>query len=395
MKRMDQDSVVTILPYRRTGSGMTTYSNYMIKALKKANVNFRVVGFGPPPEFIKEMGIPYFEVAEDPYRMDYLGGPMVTYAWIRKKLEKFISRSELDSGIFHFIYPGANFMTDKDHLPTVVTAWGFYSKAQIFSKSFLDFSILKYPIVTIGKLEHYYLDMHSYINADFMVGTTSETISFWKQRIRSIQGEYVPLPVEVDPNASVSTHRDSNEVHFLMGERDLERHRNNVWRILKAFEILFNRGYTNFYLHLVGGYGRRLNSTVERLRASGLKISLEKYMPKNLFDDLMNKCDVSLIPRYIMDQGGYWPLEAMARGSCTVASDLPAFKDFVLPGVNGLLVNPLSVDDIANKIGILLKDRDILLSLKKGALSRILEVHSLEVVGRQYAKIYNEVLTRR
>ena len=389
---MDNDLTVTVLPYRSTASGMTTYSDYLIKALLKARVDVRVVGFGSGPEFLNESDVPFYGLGEDPHKLDYLGGPMITYAWIRRRLSKFTTESALKGGIFHFIYPGANFVSPKEAFPTVVTAWGYSSKFEILSKSPLDFSLFKYPVVVLGKLEHYYLDFHSYRKANLVIGTTSETIKFWSQKIKTFRGRYVPLPVEINSTFCAQSNENKNVVSFLIAERDLERPRNNVWRVLEAFRLLFNKGFTNFNIYLVGGFGLRLKTMVEALKSLGVMISLYNYLPKSAFFDLLAKSDVSIVPRYIMDQGAYWPLEAMAFGCCIIASDLPAFRDFVIHGVNGLLVDPFSVTDIVNKVQILLEDNNILVSLRNGAISHVARTHSLAIVGKQLARLYSKVL---
>ncbi|MEM4068156.1 MAG: glycosyltransferase [Candidatus Micrarchaeaceae archaeon] len=389
---MNNDVAVTILPYRSIGSGMTTYSDYLIKAIFKAGANVRVVGFGPYPDFLKELDIPFYGLGKDPKKMDYLGGPAITYTWIKRRLNKFISDSTLKVGVFHFIYPGANFMSSKEAVRTVVTAWGYSSKLEILCKSQLDFPLFKYPVVVLGKLEHYYMDLNSYRKADLVIGTTSETVKFWSQRIKQFRGRYIPLPVEVNSTYNKLSSESRDDVSFLIAERDLERPRNNVWRVLEAFRSLHNKGFRNFSLHLVGGYGLKLKNVVEKLKSSGIRISLDQYLPKREFLDLLTKSDVSVVTRYIMDQGAYWPLEAMASGSCVIASDLPAFRDFVIPGMNGLLVDPFSVTDIVSKVQTILEDYKILVSLKEGAVSYIARTHSLDTVGKQLVNIYNEVL---
>lgn len=391
---MSEGLTVFILPYRSTGSGMTTYTNYLIKAISKTGVDVKVVGFGPPPNFIIQNGIPFFTIGEDPYKMDYLGGPAATYAWIRRKLKKLNYELENGDKVFHFVYPGANFVPQDSTSRTVVTAWGYSSKLDILNKSLLDFPLLKYPVVVLGKFQHFYLDLHSYSNADFVIGTTSETIEFWKKRLKSFNGKYIPLPVEGNSSTDVTPAKSKDKVNFLIGERDLERPRNNVWNVLRAFKILFDRGLTNFHIHLVGGHGKKMKATVDHLKSMGIAISLSEYLPKSSYVALLDECDVSIAARYIMDQGGYWPLEAMVHGNCTVASDLPAFRDFVIPGLNGLLVDPFSAFDISDKISVVLENRDVLLSLKKGALAHILEVHNLETVGKQYVNVYKEILNR-
>ena len=109
---------------------------------------------------------------------------------------------------------------------------------------------------------------------------------------------------------------------------------------------------------------------------------------------MLRSTDVCLVPRYIKDQGGYWPLEAMARGVAVIASDMPAFRDFVVPGKTGLLADPYSPPDLAAKIQLLLDDTQLLGAMKTGACRFVRDYHALDVVGPKYAAFYDRIVAR-
>ena len=386
---------VTIIPYRRTGSGMTTYTDYLLKSLVRAGIDLSVVGFGSPPKFVIQEGIEYYDIGTDPYRMDYIGGPWVTYFFIREVVKKFLLRKSENSEIIHYVYPGANINIKQfRNSMEVVTSWGFASINDIIKLTTMDFNLRFLPIAMLGKLQHFYMDKTSYSKADLIIGTTSATINFWLKKIDRLSGKYIPLPVEVSSGLAISKKQEVREIKFVIGERDLERPRNNVIRTLKAFELLFKEGYKNFSIYLVGGHSEKLVGVVKSLASKGMNVLLLNYLPKMEYDKILFNSDVALVPRYILDQGAYWVLEAMAHGSCVVASNLPAFTDFVFHEVNGLLVDPFSEYDIADKLKIILNDYVLLEKLKKGAYNWVLENHNLDVVGKEHLEVYKELLSR-
>ena len=382
---------IIVAPFRWNGSGMTTYSEYLIKALCGAGAQVTVVGFGPEPTFAQSLGADYAGLGDDPEFLNYMGGPVVTYLHIRRKVAKELQPLIADAEIVNFIYPGATKQFER--IKTVSTAWGFSPPLESVIDLKLNVPLRLYPLAAINATEHYFMDRAAYKVSDAIIGTTSETIRFWSMRIEGLQGKYMPVPVEYQSSDFHDIETKSNErVSFLIGERDLERPRNNVMQCLMAFEILHRKGFDNFQINLVGHAGKKVISEIHRLKNLGVHVRIHEYMDKDSFQTLLNQNDVALIPRYIKDQGGYWPLEAMARGNCVIALRIPAFEDFVKDGHSGILLENAMPSNIATSIGKVLNDYNFLNDLKKGAVAQIKEKHSLEVSGNEYLNYYRYIL---
>jgi glycosyltransferase involved in cell wall biosynthesis len=67
-------------------------------------------------------------------------------------------------------------------------------------------------------------------------------------------------------------------------------------------------------------------------------------------------------------------LEAMACGCFPVAGDIESLREWITPGVNGLLVNPADPQDLAHAI---------IFALERGDLRRRGRVYNLELVARR------------
>jgi Glycosyltransferase len=177
-----------------------------------------------------------------------------------------------------------------------------------------------------------------------------------------------------------------------VGERDLERPRNNLKTVLKSLQLLLQRKCIDFEIYLIGKHSEALKRHIESLRIKGLNIYLFDYLSRPNLLSLLDKVDVCIVPRYIKDQGGYLPLEAMARGATIIASDMPAFRDFITNGVTGLLVDPWNYIDMANSIQLLIENRDYLKKLQTNSLKYINEFHSLDTVGKLYLLFYSNFI---
>jgi glycosyltransferase involved in cell wall biosynthesis len=93
----------------------------------------------------------------------------------------------------------------------------------------------------------------------------------------------------------------------------------------------------------------------------------------------------------VKDQGGYLPLEAMARRIAVMASDIPAFRDFIIHGRNGLLIEPKNSIDFSKRIQLVLDNKDSLEEMKTEARRYVQDFHSLEISGRQHLAFYERI----
>ncbi len=382
---------VVVAPYRFNGSGMTSYSKYLLRALKISGADVSIVGFDLKGSRVSEVDENYISMGADPEYLNLFGGPMVTYAYVRKILTRVLNNIG-DFDVIHFIYPGATVRPKNSDAKIFTSAWGFQSPLEVISEAPKNFNGYMRYLSVIHGLEHYYLDKNGYEVSDAIAGTTTRTIEFWNDRLTVLKGRYIPPPVDV-PNDGISSmqYKNSDTVTITVGERDLNRARNNVDSILAAAKMCFDRRTKNFKLYLVGNANKRLLEWISSLQGRGLQIEHIPYLARKEFHALLNKTDICLIPRIIKDQGGYWPLEAMARGCAVIASDIPAFRDFVIDGYNGFLINPRDPLEISQKIESLLGDRETLFRLQLNAQRFIKSTHSPEKVGKILLRYYEEI----
>jgi glycosyltransferase involved in cell wall biosynthesis len=384
---------VVILPARATGGGMTTFTNFLARALDLAGAGVKMLGFGPRPASLgPSPDVEYESLGKDPGFYDWVGGVATTYLYVRHVLTGAIRKSRNDIDVLHFVYPEATVRPSSAHTKVITSAWGFSSVGEIVSDAHRKFTGIWQAIGMVAELQFYVMDRRGYRLSDGIVCTTRGSERFWSTQVRA-PTSYLPVPVEIPSSGDTyESRQETDSVTFLLAERELERSRNNVPTVLEALRILHSRGLTNFTAHLVGKYGPILESQVSQLRKDGIRLYLHDYMPSNRFLEMLSSSDVYLAPRYTRDQGGYASLEAMARGACVIASNIPAFGDVVIPGKNGLLVDPRSPVDLAEKMRLVVENPQLLKSLKIGAASYIRQVHSLDVAGPRYLAFYNSIL---
>jgi len=85
-------------------------------------------------------------------------------------------------------------------------------------------------------------------------------------------------------------------------------------------------------------------------------------------------------------------LEAMACGKPIIVSNLPGPRTLVKEGENGFKVKPGDADDLAKKIGLILKDRQLIKKMGENALKLVREKYNWKEIVQKLEKIYDENL---
>ena len=159
--------------------------------------------------------------------------------------------------------------------------------------------------------------------------------------------------------------------------------------LLKAFNMIHDR--VPCFLLFAG-------DTDERSKARFLSLVREDLRGKVFFlghrqdvSNVLKTVDVFVYPSYLEGLGTAL-LEAMTMGRPVAVSDIPTFKEFVKDGENGLYFKVKDPEDIAAKVVVLLKDRELRQQLGDNAKSTALEKFGIEKMTDLTENLYREVL---
>lgn len=86
-------------------------------------------------------------------------------------------------------------------------------------------------------------------------------------------------------------------------------------------------------------------------------------------------------------------LEAMSMGKACIASDIPANKDMIEPGTDGLLFEKNNEDELAAKLSYLFQDPDFSRQLGENARKKVNEKYSIDKIAGKYVELYARLLT--
>jgi glycosyltransferase involved in cell wall biosynthesis len=147
-------------------------------------------------------------------------------------------------------------------------------------------------------------------------------------------------------------------------------------------------------VHLIVGSG----GLEPELRALVKSLGLEKkvlFAGKVSDDDLPRyyaACDLFVLPSVSRLEGfGLVTLEAMSSGKPVLVSDIPGVREVIAPGSEGLLIEPMDPDNIAQKINMVLGDGEMMKRLGRNSRKKAETKYSWESVIKKIEDVYVEV----
>jgi len=165
--------------------------------------------------------------------------------------------------------------------------------------------------------------------------------------------------------------------------------------LVQAFAALTAKE-PDIVLVLVGG-GEMKPELISAVQTLGLenRVVMPGRIPHERIAGVYALIDILAYPRYSMRLTELVtplkPLEAMAMGKVLVASDVGGHKELIQDGKTGLLFKAGDAKDLAEKIQLILKDREFEAELQKTGYSWVKQFHTWEATTAVYRNIYEKL----
>ncbi len=145
--------------------------------------------------------------------------------------------------------------------------------------------------------------------------------------------------------------------------------RKNVVRLIEAFERLHARGVTGTQLVLAGHAGWGRGEVTKARESSPVRDSIRYlgYVPDEVLGALYRHAEL-FVYLSLYEGFGLPPLEAMAAGTCVVASDRASLSECL--GDAAARVDPLHAEAVADVLFDLLRDADLRMEYVQRGLRR-------------------------
>ncbi|MGD9038867.1 MAG: glycosyltransferase family 4 protein [Desulfobacteraceae bacterium] len=162
--------------------------------------------------------------------------------------------------------------------------------------------------------------------------------------------------------------------------------------LIEAFKLL-KKKIKNAKLVIVGE-GYLYDELFRRVNNNGLRESVLFTGFQMDVSEIIATFDVAVLPSFFEGMGRVI-LEAMAMEKPVVASRVGGIPDLIDQGINGLLVRPGDVKELADTLEKVLSDNKLARKLGREGRKRIQDQFSADVMVRSIEKLYRELLARK
>lgn len=146
--------------------------------------------------------------------------------------------------------------------------------------------------------------------------------------------------------------------------------------------------------YLIGGRGEYQSTLIHLVKENKLEnhVKFIGFVQDEEINDLFNACDIFIMPNrqedYDVEGFGIVFADAAACAKPTIAGNSGGAVDAIVDKQTGFLVNPLSIEDIAEKTITLLKDPQLRQQFGQKGLERVQKELNWDIVAK---KIYNRI----
>lgn len=125
-------------------------------------------------------------------------------------------------------------------------------------------------------------------------------------------------------------------------------------------------------LCIIAGSGNYLSTLQQKVKDLGLDhhVLFTGGVSRDILSDYFAICDLFILPSQFYESFGLVYLEAAACGKTAIAGNRGGTNEAVVDDVTGYLVNPLSVEEISDKVVTVLKDPVVRERLQRTAYER-------------------------
>lgn len=282
---------------------------------------------------------------------------------------------EIKPDILHAHYASSYglFGAIANYRPYIISVWG---------SDIYDFPV-KSPI-------HKFIIKHNLKKADYIL-STSNVMKVETQK-------YTNKPIQVTPfgvNISKFTPNKIEKHEIIIGTIKTLEEKYGIQYLVKAFKEVKERNEELNIKLRIGGTG----SQEDYLKELTKKLSIDDDVsflgfvnPDDVVREFQN-FDVAVFPSTLDSESfGVAAVEAEACGIPVVVTDIGGLMESTKPNVTSLVAKKKSVEDLAEKIEMLVKNKELRIKMGNDARKFVEENYNLEENFKQVDEIYKSVV---
>lgn len=277
-----------------------------------------------------------------------------------------------------FRYSGPRFIKFPDFdIPSVIKIHGTFS--------FFDHLELAYSFdKNIFNKEQYLIQNAGLVLAisEFSKKTVKEIINY--------SGDIAVIYNGISFTDSYSYKEDSDAKNVVFAGTLAEK--KGILRLIAAWEKVISQIPSAKLLI----YGRGGNKFIEKINSiisdrTKESIHILGFVTRETLSEVYRTASCTIFPSYA-ESFSMAPLESMLIGCPTIYTKRASGNELILNGINGLLVDPDDLQDIANAIIIMLSDRTSAQIMGKNGVTTIREKFNISSIADSHIKLYSSLI---
>lgn len=224
---------------------------------------------------------------------------------------------------------------------------------------------------------HKYIIKSNLKSADVLMSTSNV---MKKETEKYTEKEILVTPFGVDTNKFKPFNNKRNDNCIVIGTIKSLEDKYGIDYLIKAFNIVKNKNPNKNIILKIAGVGSKLENYKKLVQ----ELSLEKYVEflgfidQNEIIKRFNEFDIACFPSTLDSESfGVAAVEAQACGTSLIVSDVDGLKESTNPGVTSLMVRRKSVNDLAEKLELLIENSDLRKELSLNGRKYVLDNYDM------------------
>lgn len=213
-------------------------------------------------------------------------------------------------------------------------------------------------------------------------------------KIQDEKIKIVPNPVDIQRFKQFNKQKDKRDKDLTLMTISRLVPWKGIHNLFNAMPIIIDKIGDHVKLFVIGegegDYEYKLRMLCKKLKLDKNIVFLGK-VPNPEIPDYLKNCDVFVQPS-LYEPFGISIIEAMACACAVVATNTGGVPEIITNGVNGILVEPNNVDELAEKIVTLLQDEELRNKLGINARKRVVDSYSYENITAEFESLYVSLL---
>jgi len=222
-------------------------------------------------------------------------------------------------------------------------------------------------------------------NSDVIVSVSKKNIKIIKSRFRIYEKPICWIPNAIDTKAfQPKAHKIFRGIIGFVG-------RLVYWKGIEAFlssaKMVLQKNPKAKFIIIGGG---PLLRTLQEVYKNEERIRFTGYIPPQFISYALGSIDILVLPSYLENIPTIL-LQAMAKGIPVIASKVGGIPEVVIEGLNGFLINPKKIEEIADRILFLLNNPEEARRMGENGRIFVQNNYDIDIVIKRIIEIYKNI----